>query len=51
MCIQDVYVIRTLSIHKKMKWLLKSQFDQNHDLINHTFNVDFKNNLTFFMET
>jgi len=30
-----------------MRWLLQSQFDQNHHLINHTPNGDFKSHIIF----
>jgi hypothetical protein len=37
----------TLRVHKKIRCLLKSPYDQNHHLINHTFNGDFKSHFTF----
>jgi hypothetical protein len=39
--------ISTLNVHKKMRWLLKSHFDQNHHLINHMPNGDFKSHPIF----
>jgi hypothetical protein len=38
----------TLSVHKKMRWLLKSPFDLNHHLINHMLNDDFKSHFIFW---
>jgi hypothetical protein len=38
---------RILSVHKKMRWLLKLLFAQNHHLINHMFNGDFKCHFIF----
>jgi hypothetical protein len=36
----------TLRVYKKIRCLLKLPYDQNHHLINYTFNSDFKSHRT-----
>jgi hypothetical protein len=47
-CVNRVILYIPVCVHQKIGWFLKLLFDQNHHLINHMPNDNFKSHIIFW---